>query len=191
MRIAITGGIGSGKSYVCQVLAHRGIEIYDCDTGAKRLMHSSDELKAQLFKLIGKDTYINGVLNKALVAEFLLASEENKNAINGIVHPAVIRDFYNSGKEWMECAILYEAHLENTVDKVLCVTAPEEVRIERIMKRDGITYERAKEWIDAQMPQEEVMHRADYIIVNDGRMSVDEQIDELLKDSFFKICKNK
>lgn len=172
-RTAITGGIGSGKSYICHLLAERGIEVYDCDAGAKRLMRNSPQLKARLTELIGPDTYVDGNLNKSVVATFLLASEENKQAINSIVHPAVIQDFYDSGLEWMESAILFEAHLEHTVDRIVCVTAPEEVRVERIMARDNITRERALEWIRSQMPQEEAASRSDIVIVNDGKTPID------------------
>lgn len=181
--IAITGGIGSGKSYVCQRLKARGIDIYDCDEGAKRLMRSSEDLKRRLTELIGPDTYVDGLLNKPVVAQFLLASEDNKQAINHIVHPAVMQDFYDSGMQWMESAILYEAHLEHYVDYVVCVTAPENVRTERIMKRDGISRERALEWINRQMPQAEVAVRADYTIVNDGATDIDAQIEELMQSA--------
>lgn len=180
MRIAITGGIGSGKSYVCQRLKERGIGVYDCDAGAKKLMASSDEIRDRLVKLIGEDAYDGRILNKAVVAKFLLESEENKLAINAIVHPTVIRDFYDSGLQWMESAILYEAHLEHTVDRVVCVVAPEEVRIERVAKRDSISKERAKQWVDAQISQEEVARRADAVIVNDGVEDVEAQIDKVL-----------
>lgn len=173
MRYAITGGIGSGKSYVCHLLKQHGIEVYDCDAGAKRLMATDTTLQQRLTELIGPDTYVDGRLNKPRVAQFLLASEENKQAINRIVHPAVIADFYASGMDWMESAILYEAHLEDKVDRVVCVVAPEEVRIERIMQRDGITRERALEWIRSQMPQEEMAERADYVICNDGIQPID------------------
>ena len=80
MRIAITGGIGSGKSYVCQRLKERGIGVYDCDAGAKKLMASSDEIRDRLVRLIGEDAYDGRILNKAVVAKFLLESEENKLA---------------------------------------------------------------------------------------------------------------
>lgn len=181
MRIAITGGIGAGKSYVCTLLKQRGIEIYDCDKGAKRLMAESAQLKNDLISLIGPDAYVGDKLNKAAVSSFLLASEANKQAVNAIVHPAVIDDFYHSGMQWMESAILYEAHLENTVDKVVCVVAPEEVRLLRIMQRDGITEEKAREWIAAQMPQERVAELADVVIVNDGSATLDDQIDNALQ----------
>lgn len=179
-RIAITGGIGAGKSYVCALLKQRGIDIYDCDKGAKRLMAESEDLKQRLMELVGPKTYVNGVLNKAAMASFLLASEENKQAINAIVHPAVIEDFYASGMQWMECAILYEAHLEQTVDAVVCVTAPEKVRVRRIMKRDGISEDKAYEWLRCQMSQEEIVHRADIEIENDGVTPLEPQIEDAL-----------
>ena len=93
MKTGITGGIGSGKSYVCARLAARGISVYDCDSAAKRLMRTSPAIMEALSRLIGPDTYTDGRLNKARVAEFLLASETNAKAIDGIVHPAVADDF--------------------------------------------------------------------------------------------------
>lgn len=180
-RIAITGGIGSGKSYVCSILRNHGITIYDCDSAAKRLMNESDSLKQALCSLVGEDTYVDGKLNKAVMAAFILASDENKAAVNAIVHPAVIEDFHNSGLTWMECAILYEAKLEYSVDYVVAVTAPDDVRIKRIMKRDSLTEEKAKAWLEIQMPQEEVVKRADFTIVNDGTDNLNQQIDLLLQ----------
>lgn len=177
---AITGGIGSGKSYVCRLLEKQfGIRIYDCDEGAKRLMATSTALQENLCKLIGSHAFVDGRLNKPVVAQFLLKSESNKQAINAIVHPAVIDDFYQSGMQWMESAILYEAHLEDKVDFVVCVTAPEEIRLERIMKRDGISREKAQEWIDRQMPQEETARRADFVIINDGTTDIQQQLEQL------------
>ena len=168
MKTAITGGIGAGKSYVCRkIAAERGVQIYDCDSAAKRLMRESDELRQQLTSLIGPDTYReDGTLNKAVVSKFLLESEENKARINAIVHPAVARDFEESGMQWMECAILFESGFDRLVDKVIVVTAPLEVRIDRIMKRDHITREQALAWINCQTPQEELIRRADEIIEN-------------------------
>ena len=122
MKIAITGGIGSGKSYVCQLMSNKGISIYDCDSAAKRLMRTSPIIRQELCKLIGTDTYDEkGQLNKAEVARFLLASEENKHAIDAIVHPAVANDFEESGMQWMECAILYESGFDHLVDIVIAV----------------------------------------------------------------------
>ena len=174
MKIGITGGIGSGKSYVCRLLERRGIEVYDCDAAAKRLIRSSSRLRRQLHELIGS-------LEKTDISRFLLASEDNQRAVNAIVHPAVFDDFEQSGMQWMESAILYESGADKLVDRVVVVTAPEEVRIERIMKRDGITREKALQWIARQWPQDLVRERADVEIVNDGKAELAPQIDELLK----------
>lgn len=179
-RYCITGGIGAGKSYVCRLLNERGIEIYDTDKGARHLINTSKDIHDRLVALIGNDTYVDGKYNTAAVTRFLLASEENKQAVNRIVHPAVIADFHSSGLEWMECAIIYEAHLEQYVDKVIAVTAPREVRIERIMKRDGITYEKASQWVDGQESQDLVAQRADYVIINDGKKDLQEQINTII-----------
>lgn len=181
MKTGITGGIGSGKSYVCRLLAECGITVYDCDAAAKRLMRESQQLKEQLTSLIGPDTYdAEGRLNKPRVAQFLLSSEENAHAIDAIVHPAVAEDFEKSGQQWMECAILFESGFERLVDRVIVVTAPEEVRISRIMARDGISREKALEWINRQWPQEKVRRCADYEIINDGEQSLASQIDNII-----------
>ena len=181
MKIAITGGIGSGKSYVCRQLAERGIRVYDCDAAAKRLMRTSPELQKQLKLLVGEDVYENGQLVKPVMARFLLASEENQKAVNGIVHPAVADDFRSSGYKWMECAILFESGFDHLVDRVICVTAPEEVRIQRVMDRDGLSRERALEWLAKQLPQEVVLGRSNYRIINDGQADISQQIDTIIQ----------
>lgn len=182
-RVAITGGIGSGKSYVCALLKKRGIEVYDCDAGAKRVLATSPDVRRRMIELIGGDAYTSdGKLNKAAVAQFLLASDDNKRAINAIVHPAVMDDFMASGLMWMESAILFESGCDRYVDKVVAVTAPVDVRIERIMHRDGITCEKAKEWIDCQMSQEEISQRSDFEIINDGRQNVERQIEDIINN---------
>lgn len=190
MKTGITGGIGSGKSYVCRLLQKRGYEVYDCDNAAKRLIRTSPEIRRDLTDLIGSDTYFEEgggrkdkkyILNKKAVAEFLLASEENAHAIDRIVHPAVFQDFIESGMEWMESAIIFESGIYRLVDRIIVVTAPEEVRIQRVMQRDGISREKVLEWIGRQLPQDIVRERADYEIVNDGEADLDRQLDSLLE----------
>ncbi len=180
MKIGITGGIGSGKSYVCQRLKAHGIDVYDCDAAAKRLIRTSTTIRQQLTALIGPEVYIGDQLDKAVMTRFLLESEANAKAIDQIVHPAVFRDFEESGMEWMESAILYESGINQLVDRVIVVTAPEEVRIQRVMQRDAISREKTLQWIQRQWPQEEVRQRADYEIINDGKADIDEQIARLL-----------
>lgn len=180
LKIAVTGGIGSGKSFVCHRLAEHGIRIFDCDTSAKRLMRESEEVKGNIIGLVGENAYIGGQLNKAAIAKFLMASDENTSRLNAIVHPAVAQDFLSSGCKWMECAILFESGFNQYVDRVVCVAAPIEVRINRVMQRDGINREKVLEWMDMQWPQERVMANSDYVIVNDGIENVDEQVDCLV-----------
>ena len=174
MKTGITGGIGSGKSYICRRLEARGITVYDCDSAAKRLIRTSPRLQKQIIALVGS-------LDKAAMSRFLLASEANQQAMNAIVHPAVFQDFLQSGIDWMESAILYESGISRLVDSVVVVTAPLEVRIQRVMQRDGISREKVLEWMERQWPQEALRQRADFEIVNDGITDVDEQIDRLLK----------
>ena len=181
LKIAITGGIGSGKSFVCDRLKDRGIDIYDCDAAAKRLMRTSAALKRKLRATVGDDVYIDGKLNKARMAQYLLASDDNAHRIDGIVHPAVARDFVRSGHDWMECAILFESGFDRLVDFVVCVDAPVEVRMHRVMERDGITAEKTAEWMGRQLPPEEVRQRSHFIITNDGTADIDAQITALLK----------
>ena len=174
MKIGITGGIGSGKSYVCKLLKAHGIEVYDCDQAAKRIIRTSEEVRQKLLQLIGS-------LEKADIARFLLESEANAKKIDAIVHPAVFHDFEESGYQWMESAILYESGANKLVDRVVVVTAPEEIRIQRVMQRDTISREKALQWMQRQWPQEELCRRADHEIVNDGHADLNEQIEALLK----------
>lgn len=181
-KVAITGGIGSGKSYVCRRLAARGIEVYDCDAGAKRLMRTSEALQDALKKLVGENVYQGNVLQKRVLAEYLLQSEAHKQAINDIVHPAVARDFEESGLDWLESAIYYESgfHARVHINKVVVVSSPRETRIHRIMERDAISREKAEAWINAQLSQEEVIEKADFELINDGQHDIDRQIEQLL-----------
>ena len=180
--IAITGGIGSGKSYVCQLLEKRGIKVYDCDAAAKRLMRTSATLRQQLRQLVGPQVYRGCILQKRVLAEFLLASEANKQAVNEIVHPAVALDFIESDYQWLESAILFDSGFHRRVpfSFVVCVSAPEAVRVQRLMARDGISEAKALEWIHRQMPQEQVEAQSDFVIVNDGVVPLEPQVDHLI-----------
>ena len=183
MLTAITGGIGSGKSYVCRILESRGISVYDCDAAAKRLMRTSEKLQQELRQLVGQDVYTSdGQLQKRVLAEFLLTSEANKLALNDVVHPAVAEDFLSSGMTWLESAILFESGFDRRIsfDRIVCVSAPRDIRIQRIMRRDNITAEKAAEWIDTQMAQEEVERRSHFVIVNDSKSDIEQQIDNML-----------
>lgn len=170
MKTAITGSIGAGKTYVCQMLRQRGIDVYDCDSAAKRIMRTDPDIRRRLTSLIGPQAYrADGTQDKAVIAQFLLASKAGAEAINQIVHPAVASDYIASGLDYMECALLFQAGFDRLVQRTIAVTAPEELRISRITRRDNITPDKAREWIAAVWPQEEIARRADIVIINDGR----------------------
>lgn len=185
--IAITGGIGSGKTYVSNLLQEQGIPIYNTDNEAKRLMLSDEGIRRDLIELLGTDVYRDGVLNKPLLVSYLFASSENAARINGIVHPRVKDDF----RRWLEChadykvvglesAILYEAGFQDMVDAVVMIYAPEALRIERAMKRDQATEAQIRERMAVQLDDKEKLSRADYVIYTDGTIPLDVQLSRLL-----------
>lgn len=186
LKVALTGGIGSGKTFVAHLLEARGIMIYDCDAAAKRLMRTDMELISKLKDLVGADVYHGSELQKGVLARFILSSEDNKQAVNDVVHPAVARDFNSSAYDWLESAILFESGFYRRVslDYVVCVSAPEELRVARIMRRDGISREQALQWIHRQMPQEETERRSDFRIMNDGATPIDAQIDRIINNLY-------
>lgn len=185
--IAITGGIGSGKSYVSALLKKQGIPIYNADDEAKRLMLDDEGIRKGLTDLLGDEVYVNGNLNKPLLASYLFADAGNAARINSIVHPRVKADFrcwlkthQESEIAGLECAILYEAGFEDTVDVVVMVYAPEALRIERAMHRDNATEPQIRARISAQMDDEEKCRRADYVVFNDGTIPLERQLIDLI-----------
>ena len=184
MYVAITGGIGSGKSYVCNLLNERGIRVYDCDAAARHLMNEDLGLQRALQHLVGEQVFLHGELQKNVLAQYILASEANRQAVNDVVHPAVAADFKQSGYTWLESAILFDSGFDRRIhfDYCVCVTSPLDVRIERVMRRDGISREKALEWIGRQMPQEDIAARCNFIIVNDGREALTPQVEHLLSE---------
>lgn len=193
IKIGVTGGIGSGKSYVCNLLGKQGFPVYNCDDEAKRLMRTSNIIRKELTELLGNEAYIfdsttgEWQLNKAIISKFLFANKENAEKINSIVHPVVKQDFL----EWaerqtaeivvQECAILFESGFEDTVHKTIEVYAPKDVRLQRAMTRDSASAEQIEARMAQQMPEEEKRAKADYCINNDGIADFGIQIDALLK----------
>lgn len=174
MTIGITGGIGSGKSYVSKWLAsHYSIPVYDCDREAKRLM-LKPAIRRALTRLVGAQAYQpDGQLNKPFLAEYLFSSPEHTAAVNAIVHPAVKRDFIlwakrHPGLVIVESAILIEANFLDAADQVIVVEAPLPLRLQRVMERDGVTEQQVLARIARQLTDEERRRCADLIIVNDG-----------------------
>lgn len=182
--VAITGGIGAGKSHVCARLKQLyGIEVYDSDAAAKRLMAGSTPLQQALIALVGPEVYVGGQLQKPVLARYILDSEQNKQAVNNIVHPFVANDFIASGHTWLESAILFDSgfYKRITFSKIIVVTAPLDVRISRVMARDAISRETVMEWMSRQWSQERLRTMAHCEIVNDGVRNIDEQIEQIVE----------
>lgn len=188
VRFGVTGGIGSGKSYVLRLLAERGIPVYDSDSEAKRLMLVDAGIREGLTGLLGNDVYLpDGELNKPLISAYLFASVQNAERINAIVHPRVKAGFNRWASEQkapivaLESAILFESGFEDVVDFVVTVCAPIEVRMHRVQERDGATEAQVRKRMAAQMDDEEKCKRSDFVILNDGNKPLDIQIDDLLQ----------
>lgn len=194
--IAITGGIGCGKSVVSQLLRVMGYEVYDCDSRAKWVMTHDDLLRQQLIALFGEATYLpDGSLNKPHLSAAIFGDNEALAKMNACVHPAVDRDLrkqYEAYKEitnynlqitdyrpfFFESAILFESGFDelSLPDEVWTISAPLELRISRAMQRDHATREQVLNRINSQMTQEEKEIRANHVIWNDPEHSVIEQV---------------
>ena len=184
-KVGITGGIGSGKSTVCRMLAERGVALYDADSRAKELMSTSEALRSKLIENFGAETFNADGLNRQYLAAKVFNDAEQLRLLNSLVHPAVIADFeaWSESQEGQyvvfESAILFEAGLESRVDVVVAVMAPEIVRVERVMARDGHTREQVVARIKNQMSDDERSDRAKYSIVNIDIEELEEDVEQL------------
>ena len=189
IRVGITGGIGSGKSTVCRLFGLLGIPVYDSDSRARALMNNDVSLRREISALLGEDIYQQGNLDRKRVAALVFADGSLLQALNRIVHPAVGRDFlawadrYAEGGNGgippyviLESAILVESGFDRYVDRVVAVTAPEEVRVARTVARDGVSSEQVRARIAVQSGDKERLTRADEVIRNDERNSLVEQV---------------
>lgn len=179
MKIGITGGICSGKSYVSRMLGLKGIHVYNCDIAAHRLMHCDPEVRAKLREAFGPEIFDpeDGHVNKDLLKEKILGGQAE--ALNEIVHKAVIQDFLDSGYDWLESAILFESGADKVVDKVILVEAPIEVRLQRLVERRGMSMKEARAWIKKQGEYDR--SKADFIIESDGKKCIECQINKALE----------
>ena len=182
LKLGITGGIGSGKTTVCQIFEKLGVPVYYADQRAKELMEDDPQLRAEIKQEFGNDVYdAEGKLDRKKLAEIVFNNEEKLLKLNSMVHPAVFRD----NQSWnevlakkgypytiKEAALLVETGSYRTLDKLIVVSAPEEDRIKRVMARDGSTQEQVVARIKAQMPEEQKVKYADYIIFNDRIMDL-------------------
>lgn len=184
-KVGLTGGIGSGKSKVAELLRDMGVAVYDSDTRAKALMVHDTALREALIEAFGTECYTSEGLNRAWLAQRVFNTPEELKRLNAIVHPAVMHDFEAWATEQsgeyvvMESAILLEAGLEAHVDVVVAVMAPKELRLERAMRRDGATREQIEARMQNQITDEERTLRSKYAIVNIALDDLEEDIEQL------------
>ena len=184
IKAGITGGIGSGKTTVCKIFEVLGVPVYYADDRAKELITTDVSLIKKIKKLLGDDVYdAENNINKKRIAAVVFNFPEVLEQYNAIVHPAVFDD----AEKWMrrhqqfdyileEAALLFETGTYQKLDTIICVTAPLEVRIERIKKRDGLSEEEILARIANQMPEEEKISLSDYVIYNDGSTPLIRQV---------------
>ena len=190
--IAITGGIGSGKSVVARMLKVMGYEVYDCDSRAKALMTQSVDVRHRLVEAFGNETYLDdGTLNREHLSKVAFGDKEALARLNGIVHPATATDLQQwaarqassgASKAFVETALLRTASLDRLVDDVWHVTAPDEVRVKRVMARSGLTASQVMDRIASQR-HEEVVAPGEQAIVNDNGTALLPQVIKLLSHS--------
>lgn len=189
IKIGITGGIGSGKSVVAEIFSLCGIPRFDADREAKQLNDSSAYIRHKLSRLFGNDLYRDGKLDRKKLASAIFGDQDKLSAVNNIIHPIVARHF----EEWcrqhddaravvIDAALLVEAGFVPLVDQVVVVTAPDETRVQRVMRRDGATRQEVLRRIKSQMPEEEKIRHANHIIVNNGQESLLRQVAPLILD---------
>lgn len=186
-KVGITGGIGSGKSTVCELLATYGVAIYNSDARAKTLMLESEPLRRALCEAFGQECYVEAELNRRYLAERVFGDERALAQLNAIVHPAVRADFNAWVEEQtseyvvLESAILFEASFENEVDTTLAVLAPLQERVNRAAARDGVDAEAILQRIEHQMSDDEMHRRADRCLVNLRRDYLEGDVEQLHK----------
>jgi dephospho-CoA kinase len=189
IKLGVTGGIGSGKSLVCSIISAMGYPIFNADSEARRIVEADYEVILAIKNLFGDTIYLNGYLDRKRVAEIVFSNPTLLEELNLIVHPAVAIHFdnwvfhYNSRSlVVMEAAILFESGANKNVDKTLVVTAPLDVRIKRVIERDGLSREAILARMNNQFSQDELVKRGDFIIENDGVQLILPQIVKMIND---------
>lgn len=189
--LGVTGGIGSGKTAVCQLLEQHGARVFYADAEARRLMEEDASLRADLTATFGLKTYdADGQLDRPYLAAQVFGDERQVARLNALVHPRVFAAF-EAEKEraredgvWLlvhEAALIFEAGGDKHLDAVAVVDAPLDVRLARVVARDKTTLEAVQARVQHQLPAEELRRRADYLIVNDGdRRHLAEEVERLV-----------
>lgn len=184
LKIGVTGGIGSGKSTVCNYLKNIGVPVFTSDEVAIDLLNKNSTLKEKVKRKFGREIYkLDRTLDRERLATIVFKDPQALESLNQMVHPVVEKTFINwcelhSKRAYIikEAAILFETGNYKTLDKVITVFAPQEERIKRAMKRDGVTKEMVMKRVRFQLSDEERNKMADYIIINENKAELLPQI---------------
>ena len=178
IKVGLTGGIGSGKSTVSKILISKGFSIYNSDNRAKWLMNNDDNLKSNIISIFGDKAYLKGSLNRKYLSAKVFNDSLKLKALNNLVHPLVAIDFKNwllhqKSKDFVlkEAAILKESGAYKEMDKIIVVSCPENIRLERVLKRDGNSPELVKKRMQNQISETEKINHANFVIKNNGSES--------------------
>lgn len=177
LKVGLTGGIGSGKSTVGYLFSLINIPVYEADTRAKKMMAEDDALKGNIRKLLGERAYkSDGSLNRNYMAQRVFSDSDLLKKLNALVHPAVGRDVSNWFSKQQnvpyaveEAALLIETGSFKNLDRMIVVTAPAELRIERICSRDGVEESQVRARMNKQADEQALLEHADFVIDNDGK----------------------
>jgi dephospho-CoA kinase len=188
IKIGLTGGIGSGKSTVSEIFKVLGFPVYIADIESKKLTNTSLYIKEKLIGRFGGNIYAQEGLNKDLLAKYIFENKENLNYVNSVIHPQVRSHFIDWAEKnkaakviIYEAAILFESGFYSQMDKIITVTAPINLRIERTTKRDQTSREKVIKRINNQMDDRQKIRLSDYVIYNDEKQSLIEQTRIILK----------
>lgn len=182
---ALTGGIGSGKSTVLEMFKKRGVPTFSADDAAKYAMQNTEEIKAKIISLLGVKAYVDGQLNRPFIAEQVFDDKQKLEALNAIVHPvakaayAAWRKQQTAPYTMYEFPLVFELDAADSFDKVILVTAPEAVRIQRVQKRDNTTEEAVQARMSNQLTDAQKIPLADIVIENTTITKVQGQVDAL------------
>jgi dephospho-CoA kinase len=183
LKVGLTGGIGTGKSVIANIFRLLNVPVFNSDIEAARLMHSSDAIKRKLIELFGDDVYDDFGLNRTYLREKIFTDDQARIKVNEMIHPEVrkvFKKFCEQHKKQLyvlqEAAILFESGGADLLDYVMVVTAPESIRIKRVMERDGISEETLRTIMSKQMPENEKMAKADFIIYNNEKQLLMNQV---------------
>jgi dephospho-CoA kinase len=194
LKVGLTGGIGSGKTTVCNVFRHLGIPVYHADIHARILSEVDGDIKKALSGLVGDDIYTESGLNRKKLSQMIFVNRSLLQKVNEIIHPKVLEHFSKWINEHLEtnyiiheAAILFESGMNPLFDKIITVSAPEDTRISRIMKRDGVTENDVKNIIKNQWPESRKRNISDYIIINDQKQMILPQILKIHNELTFLI----